>query len=125
MDQRIEKLAAVLVTYSLELKKGDWVRIIGNPAAMPLVRAFYKKAIEAGAHPFYQAVVDDLQEILLKQGTDEQLKYIPDTIKLEIEKLDAVIGIMGQANSKFLTNVDPARQALAQFAQKDIMKRIL
>jgi aminopeptidase len=125
MDQRIEKLAAVMVTYSLELKKGDWVKIIGNPAAMPLIRAFYKMAIEAGAHPFYQAAVDDLQEILLKHGTDEQLKYVPETIKLETEKLDAVFGILGQANSKFLTNVDPARQTLAQFAQKDIMKRFL
>jgi len=125
MDQRIEKLAAVMVTYSLQLKRGDWVKIIGNPTAMPLVRAFYKRAIKAGGHPFYQAVVDDLQEILLKHGTDEQLIFIPETVKLETEKLDAVFGILGQNNSKFLTNVDPTRQALAQSAQKDIMKRFL
>ena len=125
MDQRIEKLAAVMATYSLELKKGDWVKIIGDPTAMPLVKAFYRKAIEAGAHPSYHAVVDDLQEIFLKYGSDDQLQYIPETVKLETEKLDAVFGIMGQSNTKFLTNVDPARQALAQSAQKDIMKRFL
>jgi len=125
MDQRIKKLAAIMVTYSLELKKGDWVKVIGDPTAMPLVKAFYKKAIEIGAHPFYHAVVDDLQEIFLKYGSDDQLQYIPETIKLETEKLDAVFGIMGQSNTKFLTNVDPARQALAQSAQKDIMKRFL
>ena len=87
-----------MVTYSLELKKGDWVKIIGNPLAIPLVKAFYKKAIEAGAYPVYHAAVDDLQEILLKHGSDEQLKYIPETIKLETEKLDAVLGIIGQSN---------------------------
>ncbi|MGD8538497.1 MAG: aminopeptidase [Candidatus Aminicenantes bacterium] len=125
MDQRIEKLAAVMATYSLELKKGDWVKIIGNPSALPLVKAFYKVAIEAGANPFYHAAVDDLQEILLKHGSDEQLKYIPETIKLETEKLDALLGIMGHSNTKFLTNVDPTRQALAQSAQIDIMKRFL
>jgi aminopeptidase len=125
MDPRIEKLATVMATYSLELKKGDWVKIIGNPIAMPLVKAFYKKAIELGAHPFYFAAVDDLQEIYLKYGSDEQLQYIPETIKLETENLDAVLGIMGQSNTKFLTNVDPRRQALAQSAQKDIMKRFL
>jgi aminopeptidase len=125
MDQRIEKLASVMTTYSLELKKGEWVKIIGNPGTMPLVKAFYKKAIEVGAHPFYFAAVDDLQEIFLKHGSDEQLQYIPETIKLETENLDAVLGIMGQSNTKHLTNVDPSRQVLAQSAQKDIMKRFL
>ena len=125
MDTRIEKLASVMATYSLELKKGDWVKIIGNPFAMPLVKAFYKKAIEVGAFPFYQAAVDDLQEIFLKHGSDDQLQYIPETIKLETEKLDAVFAILGQSNTKFLTNVDPSKQALAQLAQKDIMKRFM
>ena len=125
MDRRIEKLASVIATYCLELKKDDWIKIIGNPVAMPLVKAFYKKAIEAEAHPFYFAAVDDLQEIFLKHGSDEQLQYIPETIELETENLDAVLGIMGQCNTKFLTNVDPSRQALAQSAQKDIMKRFL
>jgi aminopeptidase len=125
MDQRIEKLASLIVSYSLELKRGDWVKIIGHPAAMPLVKAFYRKAIEAGSHPFYQAEVDDLHEILLKYGTNEQLQFIPETVKLESEKLDAILGILGQDNSKFLTNVDPARQALAQSAQKDNISRIL
>jgi aminopeptidase len=125
MDQRIEKLASVMATYSLELKKGDWVKIIGNPFAVPLVKAFYMKAIEAGAHPFYHAAIDDLQEIFLKFGSDEQLQYIPDTIKFETEKLDAVFAILGQSNTKFLTNVNPSRQALAQSAQIDIMKRFM
>jgi aminopeptidase len=125
MDQRIEKLASVMANYSLELKKGDWVKIMGNPTAIPLVKAFYRKAIDAGAHPYYEAWVDDLHEIFYKYGSDEQLQYISETVKLETEKLDAVLGIMGQSNTKFLTNVDPAKQALAQSAQRDIMKRFL
>jgi len=125
MDQRIEKLASLMVSYSLELKRGDWVKIIGHPAAMPLVKAFYRKAVEVGSHPVYQAAVDDLHEILLKYGSDEQLQYIPETTKLEAEKLDAMLGIIGQYNTKSLTNVDPARQALAQSAQKDVLSRIL
>ncbi len=125
MDPRIEKLASIMVTYSLELKKGDWVTIIGHPAAIPLIKAFYRKAVEAGSHPVYHAAVDDLHEILLKYGSDDQLKYVPETTKLEAEKVDAMLGIIGQDNSKYLTNVDPARQALAQSAQKDILGRIL
>ena len=46
MDPRIEKLADIMVNYSLELKKGQWVKIQGHTLSMPLVRAFYKKALE-------------------------------------------------------------------------------
>lgn len=125
MDQRIEKLASLMASYSLELKKGDWVKVIGPPSAMPLIKTFYRKAVEAGSHPVYQAEVEDLQEILLKYGSDEQLQFVPETTRLETEKLDAMLGIIGPDNSKFLTNVDPARQALAQSAQKDVISRIL
>jgi aminopeptidase len=93
MDPRVEKLADVMVDYSLQLKKGDWVRIQGTPIAMPFIKAFYKKAIEKGAHPFYMPVIDDLQEILLKDGTDEQAG--PRAVREETD-LRAHVGKNGQ-----------------------------
>ena len=88
MDPRIEKLADVMVNYSLELKQGQWVKVQGGPISMPLIKAFFKKALEAGAYPYYQALVDDLEEIFLKNGSDDQLKFISDIQKVEVEKLD-------------------------------------
>ena len=125
MDPRVEKLADVMVNYSLELKKGDWVRIQGTPSAMPFIKVFYKKAIEIGANPFYLPIVDDLIEIHLKYGSDEQLKFVPETLKYEAEHLDALMAVFGYDNTKFLSNTDPQRQALAQVARKSIFERIL
>ncbi|MBD3218608.1 MAG: aminopeptidase, partial [candidate division Zixibacteria bacterium] len=125
MDPRIEKLADVMVNYSLELKKGQWVKAQGIHTSMPLIKAFFKKALEAGAHPYYQAIVDDIEEIYLKYGSDEQLKFVSELQKLEVEKLDAVFAIMGRDNTKYLSNVDPDRQAMAQGARKDLFARFM
>ncbi|RKX22217.1 MAG: aminopeptidase, partial [Candidatus Zixiibacteriota bacterium] len=39
MDSRIERLAKVLIHYSLKLKKGQIFRISGGVASMPLIKA--------------------------------------------------------------------------------------
>lgn len=125
MDPRVEKLADVMVNYSLELKKGDWVRIQGTVGAMPFIKAFYKKAVEIGANPFYLAVVDDLAEIFLKNASDEQLKFVSETQKYEAEHIDALMAVFGYENTKFLSNTDPKKQAMAQAARKPLFEKIL
>jgi aminopeptidase len=125
MDPRVEKLADVMVNYSLELKKGDWVRVQGTPSAMPFIKAFFKKAILAGANPFYMPVVDQLQEIWIKNASDEQLNFIPETLKYEAENLDALMAVFGFDNTKFMSNTDPKRQAIAQSARKPLFEKII
>ena len=125
MDPRIEKLADIMVNYSLELKKGDWVKIQGHSLAMPLVKAFYKKALKAGAYPFFNVFDDDLEEIFYKNASDEQLKFISETNKIEVEKLDAVFAIMGRGNTRYLSNVDPSRQQTTMAARKDLFSRFM
>ena len=44
-DQRLDKLADVLVRYSTKVKKGDLVAIAGDPVAMPLIEATDRKSV--------------------------------------------------------------------------------
>ena len=48
-DPRVEKLARLLVDYSVELKKGQTVSINGPVVAAPLLVACYRAALRAGA----------------------------------------------------------------------------
>lgn len=125
MDPRVEKLADIMVNYSLELKKGDWVKVQGIPTAMPLIKAFFKKALEAGAYPYYQAISDELEETFYKFASEEQLKFISEINKIEPEKLDAIFAIMGRENTKYLSGVDPAKMAMAQGARQHLFQRIM
>src|SRR4051812_14714330 len=49
---RLEKLADVLVNYSVGVKKDQVVRLSGPPVAEPLIVELYRKVIAAGGHPF-------------------------------------------------------------------------
>jgi len=50
-DPRIEKMAKVLVEYSVAVKKDDLVVIEAPPVAEPLAIALCKAVIEIGGHP--------------------------------------------------------------------------
>ena len=123
MDPRVEKLAGVLVTYSLKLKKGQTLKIVGEVAALPLIKAAFKEAVKVGAHPYTMIRVPDNEEALLKLGTDAQLKHIPAHARLEVDKIDAYLGIWGSDNTRYLSGTDPKRQALHKTAMKSVMQR--
>jgi leucyl aminopeptidase (aminopeptidase T) len=44
-DTRVQKLARVLVNYSLGVKKGMWVRIDGEVEAAPLMEAAFVEVL--------------------------------------------------------------------------------
>src|SRR5205807_1914278 len=124
-DLRLEKLADVLVKYSVGVKKGQLVRISGAPVAQPLIFEIYRKVIEVGGMPFVRINAEELQEIFLKDSNDEQLKYVNPINLFEIQNIDCSIGIWADENTKSLTNVDPKRIGVSQAARKPIMETFL
>jgi Leucyl aminopeptidase (aminopeptidase T) len=110
-DPRVEKLAQVLVNYSLRIKKGDRFRIAANAVAAPLVRELYRETLKAGGLPFTRIDLDGIDELLLKYGSDEQISDIPPFLTAENEQVDAMIRIIGEGNSRSLSGVDAAKVA--------------
>ena len=74
-DERLEKLADVLVNYSTKVKKGDRVAISAEDAALPFIKAVARAAVKAGALVEYYIDVPDVDAELLKNGTEEQRKH--------------------------------------------------
>ena len=122
-DPRHEKLAAVLVHYSLRLQPGEKLQIETTEIAAPLVRAVYREAVRAGAHVATRISLDGLQEILLKEGSDEQLQYVSEIRDREVDYYDAVLSIWADHNTMSLSGVDPERIALRQGASAELFKR--
>ena len=119
-DIRIQRMAQVLVRYSLKLKKGDRFAILTEPVAAPLVREVVREAVRAGAYPETEVSLPGVQEILLKEGSDELLSYIPATRRMIFEEYEAFLSIFSQENTKALSGVDPARIAIVQQAGRDL-----
>lgn len=68
---RIQKLAEVLVRYSLGLESGDHFLIQTTDLAAPLVREIYRAALRAGAHPQTLIQLEGLEEIFLKEAAED------------------------------------------------------
>src|SRR5512132_1671977 len=89
----VEKLAKVIVNYSLGLKPGQTFWLRTTPLAEELNLAVYEEAIKAGAHVFVDQRMPGADEIFYKYASDEQLDYVSPIRKMVIEAFDASLYI--------------------------------
>lgn len=121
-DSRIEKLAKVLVHYSLDLQAGQQIQIRTHPLAEDLTQAVYEEVIKVGAFPFVQVTVPGLDEIFFKYANDAQLDYVSPIRKLVMETFDATLSIWSEHNTRALSGIDPNRMARTSKAGAHLMK---
>jgi aminopeptidase len=121
-DPRIEKLADVLVNYSVAVRPGDKVLIDGVTLAEPLLKEIYARVLQAGGYPMMRLSLPGTEEIFFRYASDEQLQHVPEPVKLAMETYDVRISIGAAANTKALSNVDPAKMVLSQKARAELMK---
>jgi aminopeptidase len=124
-DTRVQRLAEVLVDYSIGVDKGDVVFVDASPLAAPLVRATYERIVEAGGHPEVRIGIEGVSEALLREGNDAQLDWVSPARMEEFERADARIAIEADFNARSLSGVDPARQARASRAREQLRNRYL
>ncbi|MTI71491.1 MAG: aminopeptidase [Firmicutes bacterium] len=124
-DQRIEKLANLLVNYSLKIKKGEHLLIEGYDISQPLIKAVYKEAIKKGAHVDTKIMLDGLKEIFLKEANDNQLEHVSPYLKFYSENYDARLTLLGGYNEKSLSNVDSKKLKKRSAATRDITIKLM
>jgi len=110
LDSRVERLARVMTEYSLEIKPGDRVVISGGALAEPLLRASYRHALALGGLPLLDVQLPGATEILLRDGTDEQLGVISPVERFASEEADCWLRVSAATNTRSLSGIDPARQ---------------
>jgi len=123
-DPRVEKLAEVLVDYSIGVSPGDEVLIQGTALAAPLLQAILVRTLEAGGHPFSVVKLPGSDELLFRHANDDQLRHIPAPIRIAYETFDAVINVMSTDNTKALSNVPPSKMVLTSQAERPIFETI-
>jgi aminopeptidase len=110
-DPRAERLADLVVNYSLELREGQILRIDGFDVAAPLAVALFRAALAAGACPYTNLTLEGLAEILVAEGSDDQIRYISPVDWHEVETVDAVVTIWSETNTRSFTRADAGRHA--------------
>jgi aminopeptidase len=93
--------------------------------AEPLALELCREVVKAGGHPMVRTSPDELDEILVKFGSDEQLKYVNPVTMYEYQTMDCYIGIWGEDNTRAMTNVDTKRLSLSQTARKPLLETMM
>lgn len=121
----MEALAKVLVRYSLRVRPGDLVRISAPVVAQPLILAAYREVLRAGAHPLLRVTVEGVEEVFYREASEEQLRFVSDLHKQEIEGIDASLGVWAETNTRALTQVPPERRRIRAEATRSLSQRFL
>jgi aminopeptidase len=122
-DDRVERVADVLVDYSVAVKEDDLVAIRGPYTAEPLMLALYRRCLERGAHPLIRPTIPAAAPLLYRFAQDHQLEFVWEPERWFVENLDVDFSIIADTNTRQLSKADPARQVMASQARRPIMDR--
>jgi aminopeptidase len=121
-DPRIKNLAQIIVEYSLDVQPGHAVELACVPyvpCALPYVEAVYRAILHAGGHPLLGIEPEGLDVLLLREGNDEQLKFIDPRMMLAAREFDRSVVLQSEENTRRTSGIAPERQALRHASWRD------
>jgi len=111
-DDRFDKLAKLLVEYSIRLKCNETVLIeafdIPDEMTIALIRAVRK----AGGVPFAQTYYTRVNRALALEASDRQLNLMASHELARMKKMNAYIAVRGSNNITELSDVPPEKMKL-------------
>jgi aminopeptidase len=109
IDLRTQKLARLLVRYSVFVKPNENVILAGSTESEELLLALYKEVLLAGGHPIFRISPQGVNYFFYKHAKKHQIEKYPDITEGIINKSHKYIGIASEYNTKELTNCDPKK----------------
>ena len=113
-----EKLAKLAINYSVKVKAGDRIVIMGPALAKDLFLALQAEILKVGGHPLLLPELEGEQEFFFKYASDDQLGYFDDIYITMAKEFDGLVQIFADYNTKKLTLVDPKKMGKVQGAAK-------
>ena len=113
-DSRINKLASVLVNYSVSLKKGEKCLIEAFDIDSELVKALVEQVYNAGGYPFVQIRNNSITRSIINGADENLIKCMTDYDSYIMKDMDAYIGIRGGDNAFELSDVNSDANNLYQ-----------
>jgi len=105
-DIRHQKLAKILINYSIRVKKGDKVLIkCSSLKGLPLAKEVYKQILLKKAFPHLELSSGDLSYFYFKNATLEQIKSKPKISLFLAQWADKFVNIVADINNRQLANV--------------------
>lgn len=118
---KLEKLAKVITSYSIELKKGEKVLLKGYGfESYPLIKELYREAVKAGAHPVVRFSHNELSKIFFDHASDEQIKHLTKLDLKVADSYDAMVQIVAFENRYETAGIDAKKRQLSGKVNKPL-----
>lgn len=111
-DVREQRLAKLLVEYSVKLQKGETCLINAVDVPNSMSEALIKAVYAAGGYPVVNLWNQRIERAMLEEATQESLEAWADVDTYRMKQMDAFIGIRGIANVRELASI-PGKTNLA------------
>ncbi|MEL6403984.1 MAG: aminopeptidase [Chloroflexota bacterium] len=121
VDIRQTRLAELLVNYSTEVQAGEWVGILGDVNALPVLRHVYKAVIEAGGYPMLMLSDEYMTRAFLREANDDQVNWVNPAHKMYFEKADVYIRVGAPSNTRAQSNISGKRVQQVRSAQRELL----
>ena len=123
-DARFDKMAQVIVNYSIEVKPGQIVYVWSTGfEAQPLLLSLYREILKAGGNAYLRADVPGASEIFYQYARGAQLDFVSPVDRISVEQFDAYIRIGSETNTRRLSNADADAVVRQQTAQRPILNK--
>lgn len=110
MDPRTQKMAQVIIGYSTAVKPGELVLLRGtSPLAQPLIQALYAEAVKAGGNAYAFVHMSQEDEIVMTNGTVEQIAAMNPMLKLMYDSADVIVRVDAEENTRLNFPPDKSR----------------
>jgi aminopeptidase len=111
-DARFDKLAKLLVEYSIRLKRNETVLIEAFDIPDEMTIALIRAARQAGGVPFAQTYHARVNRALALEASDRQSNLMASHELARMKKMDAYIAVRGSNNVTELSDVPPETMKL-------------
>jgi aminopeptidase len=111
-DERFDKLAKLLLEYSIRLKRNETVLIEAFDIPDEMTVALVRAVQNAGGVPFAQIYHARVNRALALQASDRQLNVMASHELTRMKKMDAYIAVRGSHNITELADVPPDKMQL-------------
>lgn len=108
-DTRVTRLADILVNYSTRVQPGEWVGVLGDVSALPLVREVFEAVVKAGGNPSLMLTDEQTARSFARYANDDQIKWLDPSQSLYYDQADVYIRCTAYPNTRASSNIDPVR----------------
>src|SRR5262249_16097339 len=93
VDDRVRRLAELLVERCMEVKTGDKVLLNGGVVGRPLLVEVTRQVARRGAEPILMPSFSETQRVILTETPEDRLDMVPEIQDYIIRHVDAMLAL--------------------------------